>query len=110
MSNINFNGYMENVLTFECDDDVNVGDLVSMKASGKVGKAAADSAFIGVCVSVKNGIAAVQLSGYIEKKKGGTVNLGFTKLVAAADGVKTGNAGKEFTVIYSDDSTVGFIL
>lgn len=110
MSNIDFNGYMENMLTFECTGEVNAGDPVTMTASGKVGKAAENSAFIGVCFNEKNGIAAVQLGGYVEMKKSGTVNVGINKLVVAADGIKTGSTGREYLVIFSDENTIGFIM
>ena len=110
MSNFSFNGYMENVLTFECDSNVKAGDPVAMTGSGRVGKAAENSAFIGICINEKNGIAAVQLNGYVETDKSGTVNVGFNKLVVAADGVKTGTTGREYLVIFSDEDTIGFIM
>ena len=110
MSNFSFNGYMENVLTFECESSVNAGDPVTMTASGKVGKAAENSAFIGICRSKKNGIAAVQLSGYVEAAKSGTVNVGLNNLVVASSGIKTGSSGREYLVIFSDESTIGFIM
>ena len=108
--NINFNGYRENVLTFACSGTVAAGDIVSVSASGTVAKASADSDFIGVCVSSEGGYAAVQLDGYVELAKSGTVNVGYNKLVAASSGVKTAEAGVDRLVIYVDDTTVGFIL
>ena len=108
--NISFTGYRENVLTFECTNTVAVGDLVKMSASGKVTKVAANDAFIGKCVGVRDGYAAVQLDGYREAAKSGTVNVGYNKLVAAASGVKIAESGVDGLVIYSDDTTVGFIL
>ena len=107
---INFNGYKENVLTFECESTVAAGKLVKMSASGKVANASADDSFIGVAVSVRGGYAAVQLDGYVEAAKSGTVNVGYNKLVAASSGVKAAEAGIDRLVVYSDDSTVGFIL
>ncbi len=107
---INFNGFMENVLTLECDSTVAAGDLVMMSSSGKVTKATENNNFVGICVGVKGGYAAVQLAGFAETPKTGTVNVGYNKLVTAAEGVKTGSAGIERLVIYSDDSTVGFML
>ncbi len=108
--NISFAGYQENVLTFECTNTVAKGDLVKMSASGKVTKAAANDTFVGVCVSVNDGCAAVQLNGYVEMPKSGTVSVGYNKLAAAASGVKTAESGIDRLVIFSDDSTVGFIL
>lgn len=108
--NISFNGFGENVLTFECTSTVAAGDLVKMSASGKVTKVSANDGFIGKCVGVEDGYAAVQLSGYMEAAKSGTVNVGYNKLVAASSGVKTAESGIDRLVIFSDDSTVGFIL
>ena len=107
---ISFNGFMENVLTMECDSTVEAGNLVMMTASGKVTKATENSNFIGVCVNVKDGYAAVQLAGYSEAPKSGTVSVGYNKLIAAATGVKTGSAGIDRLVIFSDENTVGFML
>ena len=107
---IKFNGYMENVLTMECTSTVRAGDLVKMSASGKVTRASANDTFIGVCVGVNGSYAAVQLSGYVETAKSGTVNVGYNKLAAATSGVKTAESGIDRLVIYSDDTTVGYIL
>ncbi|WP_316630527.1 hypothetical protein [uncultured Ruminococcus sp.] len=108
--NISFAGFKENVLTFECTNTVKKGDLVKMSASGKVTKAAANDSFIGVCVGENDGYAAVQLEGYVEAAKSGTVNVGYAKLAATATGVKAAESGIDRLVIYTDDSTVGFIL
>lgn len=107
---INFTGFNENVLTFECASGVAAGNLVTMNASGKVAKAAADSVFIGKCISVRDGYAAVQLSGYVEVPKTGTIDVGYNKLVASSTGAKAGSSGIDRLVIYSDSTTVGFIL
>lgn len=107
---ISFAGYQENVLTFECESTVSKGDFVTMSASGKVTVAAENAAFIGKCVNVRDGYAAVQLNGYVEADKSGTVNVGYNKLVKAASGVKTGSSGIDRLVVYSDDSRIGFIL
>lgn len=108
--NISFAGYKENVLTFECTATVAKGDFVKMSGSGKVAKAASTENFIGVCVGVKDGYAAVQLDGYVETEKAGNVNVGYNKLVAAVSGVKVGENGIDRLVVYIDNSTVGFIL
>ena len=107
---ISFNGYKDNVLTFECESTVAAGKLVKMSASGKVANASANDDFIGVALSVSGGYAAVQLDGYVETAKSGTVNVGYNKLVAASSGVKAAESGIDRLVVYSGDSTVGFIL
>lgn len=107
---ISFIGYKENVITFECESTVTAGKLVKMSASGKVANAAANDGFIGVALSVRDGYAAVQLDGYVEMPKSGTINVGYNKLVAASSGVKTSESGIDRLVVCSDSSTVGFIL
>ena len=108
--NISFLGYQEHVLTFECESTVTAGKLVKMSASGKVAPAVANDAFIGVAVSVSEGYAAVQLDGYVEQPKSGTVNVGYNKLAAASSGVKAAESGVDRLVVYADDNIVGFIL
>ena len=107
---INFKGYKENVLTFECDSTVTAGKAVKMTSSGKVTACSADDGFIGFAVAVRDGFAGVQLDGYTEAAKSGTVNVGYNKLVAASSGVKAAQSGIDRLVIYVDDNTVGFIL
>ena len=108
--NINFSGYRENVLTFECEHTVVKGKLVKMSESGKVANASCNEDFIGVAVSVNDGYAAVQLEGYVETYKTGAINVGYNKLVTALVGVKTADIGIDRLVVYVDDTTVGFIL
>lgn len=107
---ISFTGFNENVLTFECTNTVRAGDLVKLSGSGKVTKAVPDEAFVGVCKNVRNGFAAVQLSGYVEAEKNGTIGVGYFKLAAATSGVKAIASGVDRLVIYSDDTKIGFIL
>ena len=108
--NIKFSGFNENVLTFEYTGTLNKGDLVKMSASAKVTKATANGDFIGVCLSTRNGYAAVQVAGYVEVAKSGTVNVGYNNLVAATNAVKTAETGYDRLVVYVDDTNVGFIL
>lgn len=108
---INFNGYMENVLTFECDSTVTAGKFVKMSESGKVAAAAANDSFVGVALSAEGGYAAVQLNGYVEAQKTGTVNVGYNKLAAGnANTVKVAESGVDRLVVFADGNTIGFIL
>ncbi|MEE1104932.1 MAG: hypothetical protein UH083_03130, partial [Ruminococcus sp.] len=64
--NVNFNGYGENVLTFIADSSLTEpGGFVKMTADGTVGKCSAGDIFCGVCVGLRGGYAAVQMSGYV---------------------------------------------
>lgn len=107
---IRFSGYGENILTFECTDNVMPSNLVKMIASGKVTNASENDDFIGMCIGTNGRYAAIQLDGYIETFKTGTVNVGYNKLVKASKGVKTAENGIDRLVIYSDDTKIGFIL
>ncbi len=108
--NLKYSGFNENVLTFEYTGTLNPGDLVMITAPAKVQKASANGDFIGVCINTRNGYAAVRVEGYVEFKKSGTVSVGYQKLVATSDAVKTAEAGHERLVIYTDATTVGFML
>lgn len=109
--NINFSGFNENVLTFECADDVKVGDSVDMLSSGKVYVAPAGKNFVGIAVAVRDGYAAVQVQGYCERNNVANIHVGLRYLVADSNnGVREATYGQGRWVIYSDDETVGFLL
>lgn len=110
--NINFSGYNENVVTFETSsNDVIMGTPVKMSGSGTVSKCSADDSFCGVSVNVRNGYAAVQLSGYIEMPTDDTFTVGYQKIGAATDNkVKSTDSGREYLVVNVSDGIVGFIL
>ncbi len=65
----------------------------------------------GVCVSVRGGYAVVQLSGYVKVKSDKKIAVGYKKLSAtAAGGVSVTTTGREYLVLDSTDTSVGFIL
>lgn len=83
--NVRFEGYNENMLTFECGDDVKVGSLVRISDNRTVSECVADEDFCGICRAVRDGYAAVQLSGYAEVAYSGSMNVGRVML-SASDG------------------------
>lgn len=109
---IKFNGYGEGVLTFTCASGVTAGSLVKMTDNGKVAVCSAGDKFIGVCLSVRGDIAAVQVGGYTELPfTGSGIAVGYCTLAADADGaVKSAQTGREYLVIEVGASAVGFIL
>ncbi len=107
---ISFNGFNEEVLTFIADSSVTEGALVKMKASGTVEKASDGDGFIGVCLNVRNGYAAVQVEGYVECAFSGTADVGSAVLTAASTGVKSSASGKEYRIIFKDAGKIGFLL
>ncbi len=109
--NVDFKGYGENVATFICDSSLEAGNFVKMKENYTVCAATSGSEVIGYCVGVRDGYAAVQLSGYIEAKASAKIALGLTGIsVSSADTVSSSTSAGKHLVVYSDDSTVGFIL
>ena len=107
---INFNGFNEKVLTFLADDLVTEGCLVTMSESGTVTKASDNDSFIGVCMNVRDGYAAVQVEGYVEADLTGEVSVGDAILTATTSGVQAAEEGKSYRVIYVGTDVVGFLL
>ena len=108
---VSFDGYHANTVTFEAASGVIVGLPVVMSANGKV--ANATSAFCGVCKSLKNGYAAVQLDGYVRLPYTGSIAVGYKKLVVDTGKIKVdATNGREHLVIDVDSTTntAGIIL
>lgn len=109
---INFSGYNENVVTFEVDDStVLMGTPVKMTNSKTVGACGDGDNMIGVAVNVRNGYAAVQLTGYIEMPTDDEFAVGYNKICVADGGkIKSSESGREYLVVYSDSAIAGIIL
>lgn len=110
--NINFSGFNENVVTFAVDDSVVLmGTPVKMASSNTVTACADSEDMIGVAVNVRNGYAAVQLTGYIEMPTDETFEVGYQTIAAASGNkVKSASSGREYLVTSVQDGVVGFIL
>ncbi len=109
---INFSGYNENVVTFAVDDStVLMGTPVKMTSSKTVGACDDGDNMIGVAVNVRNGYAAVQLTGYIEMPTDETLAVGYNTLCVAQGGkIKSSESGREYLVACVDNSIAGIIL
>lgn len=109
--NISFNGFNENVLTFIADSSVEEGMPVKMSGDGTVAKCSANDAFCGLCVSVRSGYAAVQLTGYAVFPAGAKIAAGYKKLAVNSSGkVATNESGREYLVVNSSETEIGIIL
>ena len=110
--NVNFYGFGENVLTFVAGPNLNeVGVPVSMYADGTVNACSDGEAFCGVCVGVRDGYAAVQVSGYVELAAESKISVGYQNLVCSGGKLaKVNESGREYLVVESTENTVGFIL
>ncbi len=110
--NVNFNGYGENIATFIANSTLTeTGVPVKITADGTVSKCSANDSFCGICVAVRDGYAAVQLSGYVKVQTTAKLALGYTKLAAAAGGkVAAYDSGRALLVIDSTATEAGIIL
>lgn len=110
--NVNFSGFNENVVTFEVSGSgVTMGTPVKMASSHTVEMCNDNDNMIGVAVNVRNGYAAVQLSGYVEMPTDDEFEVGYQKISAGADSkVKNAQSGREYLVCASENGIVGFIL
>ena len=109
--NNNFMGFMENTITFECDETVKTGVPVKVIESGKVTACGEGDKICGVCMNVRDGFASVQVAGFVTLPCEATVSCGYVNVAATADGkVKVDETGAEVLVITVDDNTAGFIL
>lgn len=109
--NVCFNGFGENVLTFEKQGTIAAGDPVMVCSNGIVQKAT--GRFCGICTAVRNGFVTVQLSGYARASYTTAPSVGFSKLSAASGKLNLdASNGVEYLVLDVDTTakTFGFIL
>lgn len=109
--NVNFSGYGENVATFETNGTITVGSPVMVTANGKV--SAANGAFCGICTGLRNGYAAVQLSGYARVAYTDAPSVGYSKISAASGKITAdSDTGREYLIIDIDTTNkiAGIIL
>ncbi|MGN0537655.1 MAG: hypothetical protein ACI4M3_06730 [Acutalibacteraceae bacterium] len=110
---VKFDGYGEKLLTFECTESVKAGDLVKIVGSETVGVCSSGDKFIGVCKTVRDGFASVQLSGYIELPYSDSITVGNAVLTAdGSGGVKISESGTSYWVIAVDtvNKTAGILM
>ncbi len=110
--NVNFSGYNENVVTFAVSGtDVVMGTPVKMSDSHTVCACSDGDSMIGVALNVRNGYAAVQLSGYIEMPTDESFEVGYQKIASSDNNkVKSSDTGREYLVCAVESGIVGFIL
>lgn len=111
---ISFKGFNEQVITFRTDSELETGTLVKMSDSATVEACEAGDLFIGVVVTSRGNIAAVQTGGYVSLPySGATPELGITAVSAADDKAAQADAnGRTVTVIELDttNETAGILL
>lgn len=108
--NVNFNGYNEGVATFVADSSIeNTNTAVVMSDGGTVALCT-EGKFCGICVGLRNGYAAVQLSGYVNMPAATEIMPGYKKLVISDGKIAEGNNGREYLVVESTADSIGFML
>ena len=110
--NVNFNGFNENVATVLAANTITaVGQPVKPSSEGGVTKCASGDVFCGIVTGLRNGYAAVQLTGYAEFPALARISVGYQKLAVNAAGQVVSNAnGREYLVVNATEDTVGIIL
>ena len=112
---VSFKGINEHVVTFRTEEDLAAGTLVTVSDNGTVSPCAANGKIVGVVISCRENLAAVQISGYITLPYSGSAPaLGVTAIAAASDTkIKADSTnGKLVTVVETDTAalTAGILL
>lgn len=116
--NVSFDGYNEQIATFEADAGLKAGAIVKISGNGKVSECSADGDIpCGICIAIRGDYASVQLGGYISTKyttgEANNAELGFSNLVSDGDGgLKGATSGLKALVVNidSDNGKIGFIF
>ena len=107
---VSFEGYAENVATFEAQETgaarVLPGEAVTLCGNGRVCACTKEGDIpIGLAVSVREGCAGVQTTGYCRLPCAAGLKAGFQRVSASADGkLKADEAGREAVVVDVDES------
>ncbi len=103
-----YNGFCENLLTFKAASGFTSADVpVKISANDTVAACANNNAFCGISRSVREGYAAVQLTGAATLSYSGTApSVGYAMLAADGSGkVKTVESGGRSLLVIAVDTT-----
>ncbi|NLB36559.1 MAG: hypothetical protein GX824_04565 [Clostridiales bacterium] len=113
---VSFNGCNEKSVTFIADDELTAGVPVKVSENDTVSACDAGDSFCGICTSVRNGYATVQLGGFAVIPFTGSTDpsVGYCTLAAdGSGGVKvTATGGRSLLVVNVDAASdiVGIML
>ena len=112
---ISFGAIGEEYVSFTTGSGAAAGKVCVVTADKTVGTASENAAFCGVVREVRDGVAGVQMHGYVELPYSGTSApaLGYASLVAdKTGGVCTSMAGRSYLVVHVDSTNkiVGLFL
>lgn len=106
--NISLNGYGTGYVTLEAAEGLTEGVLAKISANHTAAAAGDGEAFIGPVLSVRDGLALVQLSGICTVAYTGPAPPPWAMICSAADasgGIKTTEAGGRTVLVTAVDST-----
>lgn len=112
--NIDFKGYNENIITLKADKTLPEGTkgvTVTLNGQGTVTLAPENSFVLGVCLSVRNGYASVQTTGYARVKTTATLVPGCRPLLSNGNGgVVENEVGRLHFVLDSVEGEAGILF
>ena len=86
------------------------GQVCKVSGNGAVDPCGAGERFCGVVESVRGGVAAVQVAGFVTVSVTGSLNVGYVNLCADGQGgVKVGT-GREYLVVSVDENAATAII
>ena len=109
---VSFGGFHNETATFRTENEIAKGTPVKITANGTVSACAEGDSFCGILANGDSAYAAVQIYGEVTAKYSGSApELGYTALVAGADGVKAGG-NRAYLVVSVDEAaeTVTFLM
>ena len=112
---IKLNGFNSKVVTFKASGDIVLGTPVRPSSNYTVSPCPASSPFVGVAVSLSNGLVGVQTNGYFELPySSSTPSIGFARMAADGKGglLLDSTNGRECAVVYVNTATktVGILM
>lgn len=113
---VSYEGVAEQVATFQVDGASNpavqVGTVVALSGNGTVKACPASTAPAGVVLGVKDGLAAVQVAGYMRFSCDNDMAVGYAQLALDASGKLAAGSGRGGLVVDVDTAagTCGVIF
>ena len=111
---IKLNGFNSKVATFKASGDIVLGTPVRPSSNYTVSPCPASSPFLGVAVSLSNGLVGVQINSYFELPYSSTTPVvGFARLAADGNGgVVVESGGRDCAIVYVDtiNKIVGILI
>lgn len=106
--NVSFESISQTCVTFRTTEAALTGKVVKITDNATVGTCADGERFCGAAVSVRDGVCAVVIGGYVELPYTGTAPaVGYTGLSAnGTGGVKADAEGHTYLVVQVDESTM----